>query len=317
MLRPILATVTLSLTLTAHAASQTVTLKTSTGTLYGTLELPDHSPPHHVTLIIPGSGPTDRDGNTALLPGRNDSLKLLAQALASEGIASLRIDKRMTGQSQTGQPETTLALHDFVNDATAWIKQLQADRRFSSVSVTGHSEGALIGMLAAQQSGAGAFISIAGPGENAADTITRQLRNNPHNPPALLQDADRIIRELRAGRTVEQVSPLLAPLFRASVQPYVISLFRVDPTSELKKLNIPVLIIQGDRDLQVTPADASNLKAAQPQARLVIISGMNHVLKSVGNDLALNQRSYADPTLPLAPNLARTISNFLKESGPR
>lgn len=295
---------------TAFAASEPATLKLGGVTLSGTLELPSGNGPFPVALIVAGSGPTDRDGNSA--QGlKTDAYKLLAQGLAARGIASLRYDKRGVGESVTNQREQDLRFGDFVNDAGAWIKKLQADPRFSKVGVIGHSEGALIGLLAAQKTNAAAFVSIAGPGENAADSIIGQLRANPNNPPALVAEGVRITNELRAGRMVAQVDPLLAALYRPSVQPYVISWFRYDPAQEIARLNVPTLIVQGDRDLQVSVKDARKLGAAQPKAELVIVEGMNHVLKGVGDDAALNRRSYADPTLPLAPGLLDAVSAFL------
>lgn len=78
----------------ALATSEELKLETLKGTLYGTLELPMGKGPFALVFIHPGSGPTDRDGNSAGLPGKNDSLKLLVQGLAQQGYASLRVDKR-------------------------------------------------------------------------------------------------------------------------------------------------------------------------------------------------------------------------------
>lgn len=290
---------------------ESLALQTPTGTLYGTLEWPEGAARPPVALIIAGSGPTDRDSNSPLLPGKNDSLKLLARALAARGIASVRYDKRGVGESRTAQRESDLTLDTFVNDAERWVTRLREDPRFGPLSIVGHSEGALIGLLAAKVTAPAGFVSVAGPGENLADTLTRQLHANPNNPPALLQEADAAIAALRAGHPVAQVSPVLAPLFRPSVQPFLISAFRYDPARTLAGLRVPTLIVQGDRDLQVTLEDARLLQAAKPDARLLIVPGMNHVLKKVGDDLALNQRAYSDPSLPLAPGLAEGIADFV------
>jgi hypothetical protein len=163
-----------------HAADTTfvtesITLETSTGTLFGTLERPQTRLPVPVVLIIAGSGPTDRDGNSPLLKGANNSLKLLAAALAAHGIASVRYDKRGIGETgkamqlaaekaKTMLREEDLSFETYIDDAVGWGKQLRADRRFSSITVLGHSEGSLIGMVAAQKMGARAYVSIAGAG---------------------------------------------------------------------------------------------------------------------------------------------------------
>lgn len=313
-----LATLTLGLLPAALAASESVSLTTNGVTLAGTLELPEGNGPFPVVLIVAGSGPTDRDGNSALLPGKNDSLKLLAGGLAARGIASVRYDKRGVGASTApGLQEADLRFDDYVNDAAAWLDMLGADTRFHSVGVVGHSEGSLIALVAAQKANVpklrvGAVVSLEGAGENAADLILTQLRANHNNPPELVAEAQKIVAELRAGRTVAQVSPVLNSLFRPSVQPYLISWFAYDPARQIAALKVPVLIVQGESDLQTGVRDAQLLKAAQPAARRLLVPGMNHVLKEVGNDMALNQKAYSDPSLPLAPGLLHPVAEFLK-----
>lgn len=307
---------TLALTGSALAASTPTELNVGTLTLHGTLETPDTPAPWPAVLIVAGSGPTDQDGNSAGLPGTNDSLKQLAQGLAMQGIASVRYDKRGIGQSVPtaggALREEDTVFGDFVNDAAAWVRQLQADQRFAGVGLLGHSEGSLIALAVANEIPVGAVVSLAGPGEPLADVLDRQIRANPANPPELVAEFERILTELRAGRRVASVPPVLAALFRPSVQPFLISAFKYHPAQLIKTLGAPVLIVQGERDLQVTTDDAQRLSAAAPQAQLVLISGMNHVLKQVGDDLALNQRSYGDPTVPLSPALLPAVVPFLK-----
>jgi uncharacterized protein len=172
---------------TQSSKSVEVHITTSTGTLYGTQIIPTSNASEPVVLIIAGSGPTDRDGNNPL-GGQNNSLKLLAEGLAGRGIASIRYDKRGIGESSAAGPEEVdLRFDTYVEDAALWIQQLQADSRFSSVTVIGHSEGSLIGMLATQKTGADAFVSIAGPAQTASQVLRDQLR--PRLPDALWQDS--------------------------------------------------------------------------------------------------------------------------------
>ena len=284
----------------------------------GTLELPNINEPYPVVLIHPGSGPTDRDGNSAQLPGKNDSLKLLAEALADEGIASLRIDKRGIGESTpAGLEESALRFDTYIDDAAAWLNLLQNDERFSDVIVLGHSEGSLIGMVAAQRAQADAFISLAGAGEPAADTLERQL--SAQLPQPLLEESREVIASLEEGETVQPLPAGIAAvpaignaLFRPSVQPYLISWFQYDPAEEVAKLEMPVLIVQGTTDIQVRVEDAESLSAAQPDAELVILEGMNHVLKDAPANRALNLATYANPDLPLTDGLVGAISSFIK-----
>ncbi len=297
-------------------ASTEVRLDTGTGTLTGSLLLPPNRPPIPVALIIAGSGPTNRDGNSFILPGKNNSLRLLAEALAAGGIASLRYDKRGIGASADAMvSEASLRFDNYVDDAAKWVAQLRADPRFSTITIIGHSEGSLIGMLAAQRAGADGYVSIAGPARNAADIIRDQLR--PNLPPESFQLADSILGELEAGRTFDgDVPRSLAGIFRPSVQPYIISWLRYRPSTEVTRLEIPVLVIQGTTDIQVGTAEATALKAARPSAQVEIIEGMNHVMKQVPPDHAAQVASYSDSTLALSPRLGEVIVAFIQGIGP-
>ena len=286
-----------------------IVLDTPTGKIAGSLLLPAAAGPVPVALIIGGSGPTDRDGNSSMIPGRNDSLRLLAQALARAGIASVRYDKRGIGASaQAMQSESALRFETYIDDAAAWIGRLRKDARFSKVAVIGHSEGSLIGMVAARQAGADAFVSVAGTGFPLPAVLRRQLAGKL--PPPLQEENERVLSSLERGERVAEVSPLLAALYRPSVQPYLISQFRYLPAERIDALAVPVLIVQGTTDIQVGVEDAQALKKAHPGARLEIVEGMNHVLKMVPADGA-QLASYGDPALPLAPGLAAAVTSFL------
>ncbi|AWK88630.1 alpha/beta hydrolase [Azospirillum thermophilum] len=277
--------------------------------LQGTLVVPNGVTPVPGVLILAGSGPVDRDGN---LPGaRNESLKLLAYGLAERGVASLRADKRGIGASRAaGWQEEELRFNSYVADAIAWLAVLRGEPRIARVSLLGHSEGALLATLAAQRTEVAGLVLVAGAGEPAGRVIERQLAAT--GVPEALQDASRrIIAALKAGRTVSDVPAELAPLFRPSVQPYLASWLSLDPAAELAQVRTPVLIVQGTTDLQIGMDDARRLAAARPGAELFLIEGMNHVLKRAPPDRAANLTTYADPSLPLAPELVATIGAFL------
>lgn len=300
----------------ADPNEQPVKLETPTGAVHGTLLMPASTAgkpaPVPVALLIAGSGPTDRNGNTQGIPGTNDSLKLLAQGLAARGIASLRYDKRGIGESAAAAPsEADLRFETYIDDAAAWVRQLDADPRFSIVTVVGHSEGSLIGMIAAQRSPADAYVSIAGLARPASQVLRTQLEGKL--PPELKKESDRILAELEAGRTApENVPQPLAPLYRTSVQPYLISWFRYTPTQEIAKLAVPVLVAQGSTDLQVTADEAKALVAAKPGAELVILEGMNHTLKAAAGDQAQQMKAYTDPSLPVVPELVERLAGFIE-----
>jgi uncharacterized protein len=300
----------------ASAAADTdIELNTPTGTIFGSLRLPAKSDAAMPLVILhAGSGPTDRDGNTVRAPGKNDSLKLIAVALADSGIASLRFDKRGIAKSTpAGRAEKDLRFDDYVNDLGAWIKKMRADpyaKRFSKIIIAGHSEGSLIGMMAAANDKADGYISIAGIARGAADVLRTQLK--PRLPQGLWDESERVLRSLEAGKTVDDAPTELVSLYRPSVQPYLISWFNKRPTIEIAKLTVPILIIQGTTDIQVAVSEAEALKAAAPKAELTIIEGMNHVLKTVVIDREKNSAAYTDPTLPLSSELMPRLVKFVK-----
>jgi pimeloyl-ACP methyl ester carboxylesterase len=285
---------------------QRVQLQTSTGTLHGTLDLPGGSPPFPVVVVIAGSGPTDRNGNQPLI--KNDSLKLLGHALADRRIAVLRYDKRGVGESVPAPREEELRFETYVADAVQWIAWVRKDPRFSRFGVVGHSEGSLIGMVAAQEAKIDAFVSISGSGRPAASLIRAQLSTKL--PPLLKKKSDEILDELIAGRTVADVPKDLLTLFRPSVQPYLISWFKYDPVREIARVQAPVLIIQGTTDLQIGVDDAERLAAAKKDAKLRLIDGMNHVLKRP-TTLAEQGAFYVDPSIPIDTRVVEEITDFL------
>ena len=313
---------TLLLTLTllaglAQAAPQTfsqrpVSLQTEQGTLYGTLLQPRSDQPLPVALLIAGSGPTDRDGNNP--DGRNDSLKRLAQSLAKHGIASLRYDKRGVAASRAATPdERELSVERYVADAVAWARLLQADPHFTRLILIGHSEGALIASLAAPEADADALVALAGSSRPIDQVLREQL--SYRLPPHLLAQSNRLLDSLRAGQRSDEVAEPLQVLFRPSVQPYLITLFRHDPSAAFARLRIPALIVQGNHDIQIDVADARALHAAKPDAELLLVEGMNHVLRIVPLELQAQLASYDNPRLPLARLAVDGIADFIRRTG--
>jgi len=303
----------------ASAAAPTVLqrpieLNTGNGVLYGSLLLPQQDTPPPVVLIIAGSGPTDRDGNNPA-GGRIDNLKRLALLLAGEHIASVRFDKRGVAASQPATPdERNLSVEAYVADTVAWAHKLKADPRFGPLILLGHSEGALIATLAAEQAGASAVISLSGSGRPVAEVIREQLAQRL--APAQLAQGTALLDSLQAGQTSLNVPVPLRQVFRPTVQPYLISLLRQDPAAAFAQLKVPALIIQGRNDVQVDVADAELLKAAKPDAQLVLIDGMNHTLRISPRDISGQRETYQNPELPLARELGQRIVAFIRQLPP-
>ncbi len=285
-------------------------LTTPTGTIYGTLLSTSTNRRGPVVLIHAGSGPTDRNGNSALIKGANNSLRLLAEGLAAQGIATLRFDKRAIGASaKAAGKEQDLRFDTYAEDAAGWLRRLRASGRFTTITALGHSEGALVMLLAAPSGGADGYVSIAGAGRRAGDLLREQLVSLPDS---LRAANDRILARLEAGETADTVPPALWSLYRRSVQPYLISWMRRDPATELRGLRMPVLLVQGTTDVQVTMRDFDRLAAARPDAARLVIDGMNHVLKMVRGTAIEQRPAYGDPTLPLAPGLVEGITRFVR-----
>ena len=286
------------------------------GVLAGTYT--DAGPKSPLVLMLPGSGPTDRDGNNSA--GVTAApYRLLAEALAAQSISTLRADKRgMFGSAAAIADANGVTIADYVTDIRSWADTMQVRQKRSCIWLLGHSEGGLIALVAAQnRTGICGVILVASPGRKLDDVLREQLKSNPANAP-LLPDAMRALDELGAGRQVDisAMHPALKSLFNPAVQPFLIDMFRHDPAKLAATLNMPMLIIAGGRDIQVTIADAEALATTQPKAKKIIIADMTHVLKSVAtDDRAANMITYTNPSLPIHSELVTSIVAFVKNEG--
>jgi hypothetical protein len=282
--------------------------------LRGTLLQPARTPTGAPVLILPGSGPTDRDGNNPL-GVRAAPYRLLAEALAAEGVATLRVDKRGIGAS-AGAPseESDLRIDTYGDDARAWAARLRERSGARCVWLLGHSEGGLHALLAARDTqGVCGLILVSAPGRPVGVALREQLRAGLAGSP-LLETALALTAEIEAGRQVPEASvpaPLMM-LFRPSVQPFLISMLAVDPAALLRSFEGPVLVVHGSTDIQIALADAERLRDARHGVELALIEGMNHVLKTAPADRQANAATYADPNLPLAPGIAARIAAFVR-----
>lgn len=284
-----------------------VKVKTPNGKLYGTLLQPEVKEAVPVVLIIAGSGPTDRNGNSGMI--QTNTYKLMAEALLEKDVASLRFDKQGVGKSsETKKEEKDLSFEDLVSDVESWISKLQKNKDFSEIIVAGHSEGSLIGMLASQNSEVDKFISIAGAGRSIDEILLEQINKQSGK---YIPESKSIVNSLKKGETVDSISPALKAIFRPSVQNYLISWMKYDPVKELAKLEIPYLIIQGTTDLQVPIEDARLLNEAHEEDNLVLIENLNHVLKDAPEDKAENMKTYYNPKLPLHDKFMDPIFKFI------
>ena len=301
----------LAAALMAGSSETAVSLPAEPAPLHGTLLQPE-SPVAATAVIIPGSGPTDRDGNNPL-GVRNASLKQRAEGLAEQGIATVRIDKRGIAQSRAAGPdEASLSFTNMAEDARNWAKLAVEQTGARCAWLIGHSEGALVAQSAASQADTPVcgLILLSGSGRPAGVVLREQLA--PQLPPALMAEADAALTELEAGRTLDNPPPALAALFRPSVQPYMISWLALDPAALASNYDGPIFIGQGTTDIQTSVTDARALSEAQPRATLKLWDGINHVLTEAPEDRAANIATYGNPEAKIAPQVVEDVSAFIK-----
>lgn len=292
----------------AMASHDDVTIPGPQGPLAGTMIAAKPGSP--VVVIIPGSGPTDRDGNSPL--GITAApYRLLAEGLSARGVSSLRIDKRgMFGSKAAVADANAATLPDYAADARGWATFAAKRAGVKCAWLVGHSEGGLVALQAAQSpEGLCGVILISAPGRPLIEVMRAQFAANPANAP-IMADATRMLDAVAAGGTVDPAT-LAEPLprmFPLTVQRYLGALGRYDPAKLAAKAKVPVVVIQGTRDIQVSVADAKLIAAAAPGAKLTLVDGVNHVLKSVTtDDRGANAATYADPSLPIAPGVVDAV----------
>lgn len=272
----------------------------------GTLVTPAIEAKSPLVIMLQGSGPTDRDGNQSFM--KNDALKKLAYALADQGIASYRYDKRIFQVQRLGIKEQDMRFDDFVTDAISAVEHFKSNPNFTKLVVLGHSQGSLVGMLAAKDRADG-FISIAGIAQPIDSMLTEQIAKQM---PELKENVQQAFHEMRTSGSTSSYNPLLESIFRPSVQAFIISWMKFNPMEEIAKLEIPVLLINGSNDLQVGETEAQQLKEAHPDAQLVILENMNHILRKIDGDDLMNSKSYNEPGQPLHPDLVGHLVEFIR-----
>ncbi|MFC4721087.1 alpha/beta hydrolase [Geojedonia litorea] len=271
----------------------------------GTLLTPTDKEQPALAILIAGSGPTDRDGNQNFL--KNNALKKLAQNLSSNGIATFRYDKRIVKQIRNGNVSKTIMFDDFVTDASSVIEYFKNTKKYSKIIVIGHSQGSLVGMLAAKNRADG-FISLAGAGQPIDQVIIEQIDKTAY---IYTEDAKKAFNIMRTGKTTSDYPSQLGSIFDISIQPFMMSWMKYNPQEEIAVLDMPILIINGTKDLQVSTEEAQSLKNASPNAQLKLITNMNHVLFIIEGDDLENSKSYNESFRTLSPELLSEITNFI------
>lgn len=258
----------------------------------------------NLAIIIAGSGPTDRNGNQNFM--KSNSLKSLAEALTKHNIATFRYDKRVVKQILNGKVDSNIMFDDFVSDAQSIVDYFNEKNTYKNIVVIGHSQGSLVGMLASSK--ADAFISLAGAGQDISMVITEQVGKTA---PFFIEETKRVFGVLKSGKTTTDYSPALASLFNIDLQPFMMNWMQYNPAEIISSLEIPVLIVNGTKDLQVSVEEAKLLNEALPKSEIVIINNMNHVLFTIDGDDLENAKSYNEGFRKINPELITTITTFI------
>ncbi|EGV42631.1 alpha/beta fold hydrolase [Bizionia argentinensis JUB59] len=287
--------------------AEDIMLKNDSIILPGTLTYNKTLKQQPLVIFIHGSGNVDRNGNQLGLTSAN-YIKQLADSLNQSDIAFYRYDKRSANWLNLRFMMKDLNFVRFVDDAKIAINHFKNDERFSSITLIGHSQGSLVAMLAISEA-VDKYVSLAGPAESVDVAMVKQLKMQNDT---LGIKAEAHFKELRESGTIEKVDPELAAYFPKQNQLFFNSWMTFTPSKEIKKLNIPILILNGDKDLQVFESDAETLHEANPNSKLVIIPKMNHVLKRIDVDED-NEKSYKTADFPLSEVLIKTLETFINQ----
>jgi len=284
--------------------SEEITLQNKEIQLPGTLTYSQENTP--LIIWVHGSGPVDRNGNQPAQNVNANYIKQFRDAVNKENIAFFSYDKRTANKENIAFLKDTKVI-DFATDAEVVIRYFKNKKQFSKIVLLGHSQGSLVAMLASKNTDK--YISLAGAGKTIDNIMVQQIsKNNPTLGAAARQQFD----TLRATGKIKVVHPFLISVFAKPMQSFWLSWMLLDPLEEIKKLSMPVLIINGDKDLQVKIENAEALHAASLKSELVLIKNMNHVLKDIQKDKD-NLSSYYQSTFQISKKLIETIVSFVKK----
>ncbi len=322
----------------------TIPNKEANLTLAGTFTYPKEEDSFPVVILISGSGPQNR--NEELL-GHKPFL-VLADYLTKNGIAVLRFDDRGIGES-TGD-FSSATTKDFTTDVLAAVEYLKTRDDVDKIGLIGHSEGGLIAPLAAVQSDNVDFIILmAGPGMNGKEILRLQtaliMRANGTDEKTITKDVeiavktyDIIISEKDSAVTVEklrevfnvsysempeeEISQLGDPdvFFNQQIKVILSPWFRYfleyDPYPTLTKVNVPVLAINGEKDLQVPPKENLELiekamkEGGNENFKVAELKGLNHLFQEAETG---SPNEYAKIEETISPAALNMISDWIKE----
>ena len=300
----------LSLLAQSNVVSEEILIFNDSIQLPGTLTFDKNLNKQPLVIFIHGSGNVDRDGNQLGTVAKANYIKQLSDSLTSRGIAFYRYDKRTATMANLKFLMKDLHFERFVEDANLAVDKFKDDPRFSSITILGHSQGSLVGMLLANRTKVDKYISLAGASQPFDELFISQIRTQ--NGDSIANIAADHFNQLKEKGFIDNVNPNLVSVFNKPNQVFFTSWMKYNPSEEIKKLKIPTLILNGDKDLQVAIEDANKLHQSNNGSQVVIIKNMNHVMKTIEKDED-NIKSYTVPDFPLSSELVTTIETFIKQ----
>ncbi|MBG6128724.1 pimeloyl-ACP methyl ester carboxylesterase [Aquimarina sp. EL_43] len=260
-----------------------------------------------LVIFIMDAGAINRDGNDRM--SKNDTFKKLSYELAKEGIATYRYDKRLFKMDGLGIKEHEISLDHYIEDAISIIDYFNKNGKYKKVIIAGHGQGSLVGMIAAKGRADG-FISIAGNAVSIDQVIIEQIAKQA---PGLDKSASVAFKQLKENGRATSYDPALESIFRYNLQPFMSSWIKYNPSEEILKLEMPILIIYGDKDIQVESIQAEKFKEIIPQAEYLFVTDMNHILKEIKGGRLENHKSYNEPFRKIMPEVLTGITNFVNQ----
>lgn len=287
----------------AQVKSEEILIKNDSIELPGTLSFTNTKTP--LIIWVHGSGNVDRNGNQGTAVKAN-YIKQFRNEINKNNIAFFSYDKR-TATKRNFPFLKNMKFNGFVTDLKTVINHFKNDHRFSEIILIGHSQGSLVAMLASKN--IDKYISLAGAGEPINKIIVKQITAQNAN---LGEYAAKHFKELKETGSIKTVNPFLISIFSKPNLAFLKSWTAINPSVEIKKLTIPILIINGTKDLQVKIEDAKALHTANPKSEMVLIKNMNHVLKNIEKE-ADNMSSYYSADFALSKKLIKTVVTFVKK----
>lgn len=286
-----------------------VKLKVKGGYIYGNILEPRKNSKDTIVIITAGSGPTDRDGNSPFLEGRNDSLKYLAYRLKDKGIATFRYDQRSSGKSYKSLTDTNIKFNYLVDDLVECIRYVKDKKKFKTIYLIGHSQGALISVLAAQQEKVDGVVTIAGAARPIDEILVEQFERQDTGLAKVLKEE---LKKVKEGKESTAENKEIKRLLSGENGDFVRSWMKYDPAVEIKKLDTSLYFIYGTSDLQVKPVEINYFGDIIKKDNYKILEEMNHVLKVSPEDEKENFKRYSFPNYPLHPDLVESIERFIQ-----